>query len=316
MDAKDKNWAQVFPEPAEPCLYDASLEKDSCGVGFIAHIKGMPSHSIVDNGKHILCNMTHRGAVGADSRDGDGAGVMTGIPHAFFARDVKLKHGVVLPPEGQYAVGNVFMNPDPTLFRDSQSKFVELAHQLGLAILCWRTVTRNAGILGPVALSKEPLIVQPFLTPASNIAAPFSTDFNEIAFERALYLLRKKASHAISARKWFYICSLSAKNIVYKGQLAPSQVYAYFDDVRAPEFASHFCLVHSRFSTNTFPSWERAQPMRWAAHNGMFLILPLPSCVCISSTYSSSFYIKLPFALPDRFLWLYHFSSMELTRPV
>jgi glutamate synthase (NADPH/NADH) len=276
-DAGKGNWAEVFPEPPQRSLYASQeLEKDACGVGFIAHIKGSPSHSIVSQAKHILCNMTHRGAVGADSRDGDGAGVMTSIPHAFFAKEVKDRHGVELPPPGQYAVGNIFMNPDPTIFRESQTKFVELAHQLGLAILCWRTVKKNNAILGPVALSKEPLIVQPFMTTATNISSASSAmaggPFDEIGFERQLYLLRKKATHAISARKWFYICSLSSKNIVYKGQLSPVQVYSYFDDLTRPEFVSHFCLVHSRFSTNTFPSWDRAQPMRWCAHNGTYYL--------------------------------------------
>ena len=268
MLANESSWAGALP--AAQGLYDPEYEKDACGVGFIAHIKGAPSHSIVSQGKSILCNMTHRGAVGADSRDGDGAGILTGIPHDFFAKDVKAQFGVILPPPGQYAVGNVFMNRDPTIFRDSQTKFVELAHQLGLAILCWRTVARNNSILGPVASSKEPLIVQPFITTAANVSTRPSTEFDEIGFERQLYLLRKRSTHAISSSKWFYICSLSSKTIVYKGQLAPVQVYTYFDDLRNPDYTSHFCLVHSRFSTNTFPSWDRAQPMRWCAHNGLF----------------------------------------------
>lgn len=148
--------------PPKQGLYDPEYEKDSCGVGFITHIKGLASHSIVSKGQSILCNMTHRGAVGADARDGDGAGVMTAIPIDFFRKLVP-----VLVP-GRFAVGNIFMNQDPIIFRDCQAKFVEIAHQLGLAIIHWRTVPVNPEILGPVALAKQPKIVQPFITLAGN----------------------------------------------------------------------------------------------------------------------------------------------------
>jgi glutamate synthase (NADPH/NADH) len=152
------SWSNAIPH--KQGLYDPDYEKDSCGVGFITHIKGLASHSIIEKGQSILCNMTHRGAVGADARDGDGAGVMTCIPHSFF---LKLLPQFKLVP-GSYAVGNVYMNADPAIFRDCQVKFVEIAHQLGLSIIHWRTVPVNPGILGPVALAKQPIIVQPFIT--------------------------------------------------------------------------------------------------------------------------------------------------------
>ena len=245
-------------------MYDPDNEKDSCGVGFICHIKGKPSHKILSEARGILCNMTHRGAVGSDARDGDGAGVMSSIPHDLFSFELKRLFGITLPPSGHYAVGNVFFKPDDLILQESQAKFEELAGHLGLEILCWRSVPRDNTILGPSSRSKEPFILQPFIVPFDN--DPVSFDAKH--FERQLYLLRKKSTHALTLKKWFYICSLSTTNIVYKGLLSPVQVYKYFDDLNNPKFQTHFALVHSRFSTNTFPSWDRAQPMRWCAHNG------------------------------------------------
>ncbi|KXS20657.1 glutamate synthase [Gonapodya prolifera JEL478] len=256
------SWADSIPQAAG--MYDPRQEKDSCGVGFICHIKGKPSHKILADAKFLLCNMTHRGAVGADARDGDGAGVMSGIPHDFFATHVK-KQGVTLPPPGQYAVGNLYFKPDKSVRQESKEKFEEIAESLGLTVLAWRSVPRDNSILGPASKSKEPMIEQPFVTMAN---ADPSLPFNYQAFERALYVLRKQAIHAIGVKKWFYICSLSNKNIIYKGLLSPVQVYSYFLDLTDEDFKTHFALVHSRFSTNTFPSWDRAQPMRWCAHNG------------------------------------------------
>ncbi|RKO91909.1 hypothetical protein BDK51DRAFT_18838 [Blyttiomyces helicus] len=255
------SWADALPPPQG--LYNPELEKDACGVGFIVHIKGQPSHKIVADARGILCNMTHRGAVGADSRDGDGAGAMISIPHEFFASELSRNQKIALPARGTYAVGNFYFNPSENILAESQQRLTEIATSLGLRILCWRFVPRNNGILGPTSKKTEPVIMQPFIVPASS-----SASFDSAAFERDLYLLRKEATHALTLRKWFYICSLSSKIIVYKGLLSPVQVYNYFDDLTNPLFESHFCLVHSRFSTNTFPSWDRAQPMRWCAHNG------------------------------------------------
>lgn len=255
-------WADAIP--AKVGLYDPEYEKDACGVGFICHIQGVASHKILSDARGILCNMTHRGAVGSDARDGDGAGVMTSIPHAFFNSELKRLFGLSLPLAGHYAVGNIYFKPDDTVLQESQAKFEEIAGLLGLEILCWRSVTRDNTILGPSSRSKEPIIMQPFIIPVDNDPVTFDPKL----FERQLYLLRKRATHAITLKKWFYVCSLSTKIITYKGLLSPVQVYKYFDDLTNPHFQTHFALVHSRFSTNTFPSWDRAQPMRWCAHNG------------------------------------------------
>ncbi|ORZ30594.1 hypothetical protein BCR44DRAFT_1444394 [Catenaria anguillulae PL171] len=215
--------------------------------------------------------MTHRGASGADVRDGDGAGVMTSIPHDFFAATIHAEHGIDLPPQGRYATGNCYLNPSEPVYSESKRSFERLAASLGLRVLCWRRVPRNSSILGPYALSKEPMIEQPFVvlahSPASSSDAA-AAEFDEAKFGRLLYLLRKQAAHQISLRTWFYSCSLHASHIVYKGLLNPNQVYDYFYDLQDIRFAGHFALVHSRFSTNTFPSWDRAQPLRMIGHNG------------------------------------------------
>lgn len=255
-------------------LYDPDLEKDACGVGFTCHIKGVPSHKIVSDARNLLCNMTHRGAVGSDARDGDGAGVMTSIPHKFFVKNFEREVNIVLPPPGQYAVGNLFFKPDPETLQESKRQLEDIAESLGLRVLGWRQPPVDSTLLGPAAKSREPIILQPFVVLQSAYGTgvtPASTDaetFDERQFERQLFVLRKRATHTIGLHNWFYLCSLSNKNIVYKGQLAPIQVYQYYHDLVNADYEAHFALVHSRFSTNTFPSWDRAQPLRWAAHNG------------------------------------------------
>lgn len=217
--------------------------------------------------------MTHRGAVGSDARDGDGAGVMTSIPHKFFIKNFEREENIKLPPLGQYAVGNLFFQPKEDTVEESKRLLEETAESLGLRVLGWRQPPVDSTLLGPAAKSREPIILQPFVVLASAYGsgnAPEVTDperFDDRTFERQLYVLRKRATHS-SADNWFYICSLSNKNIVYKGQLAPIQVYQYYHDLVNADYEGHFALVHSRFSTNTFPSWDRAQPLRWAAHNG------------------------------------------------
>ncbi|KAJ3773747.1 NADPH-dependent glutamate synthase [Lentinula raphanica] len=258
--------------PANQGLYLNENEKDSCGVGFICHVKGQASHKIVSDARQLLCAMTHRGATGADSRDGDGAGVMTGIPHAFFKREAERDLGNTLPEPGEYAVGNVFFKAnDPVGLQSQQAVFSKIASDLGLRVLGWREVPTDGSILGPAASSKEPAILQPFVVLRAhygNGTVSQGGTFDATHFERQLYVLRKHATHSITLAKGFYICSLSTKNIVYKGQLSPPQVYNYYHDLNHVLYCSHLALVHSRFSTNTFPSWDRAQPMRWAAHNG------------------------------------------------
>ncbi|KAK6825136.1 Glutamate synthase [Apiospora arundinis] len=240
-------------------LYDPDLEKDACGVGFACHIKGKASHKIVSDARNLLCNMTHRGAVGSDARDGDGAGVMTSIPHRFFIKNFQNEQGIRLPPQGQYAVGNLFFKPDEETLQESKRQLEDIAESLGLKVLGWRNPPVDSTLLGPAARSREPIILQPFVVLTSAYGAENAPE---------LYVLRKRATHTIGLHNWFYLCSLSNKNIVYKGQLAPVQVYQYYHDLVNADYQAHFALVHSRFSTNTFPSWDRAQPLRWAAHNG------------------------------------------------
>jgi len=218
--------------------------------------------------------MTHRGAVGSDARDGDGAGVMTSIPHKFFVKEFGKEQGFTLPKQGQYAAGNVFFKPDTEVLKETLNTFEETADSLDLRVLGWREVPRDSSLLGPAAASREPIILQPFIVLKSAYGddkAPkesFESEFDEPYFERQLYVLRKRVTHVIGLHNWFYLCSLSNKNIVYKGQLSPVQVYEYYFDLVNVDYEGHFALVHSRFSTNTFPSWDRAQPLRWAAHNG------------------------------------------------
>ncbi|KAF2097422.1 glutamate synthase-like protein [Rhizodiscina lignyota] len=269
---ENRSWAGTLP--LKQGLYDPALEKDACGVGFAAHIKGKASHKIVTDARSLLCNMTHRGAVGSDARDGDGAGVMTSIPHKFFVKNFEKEQGIKLPPQGQYAAGNLFFKPDTEILKETIATFEDVATSLDLRVLGWREVPRDSTLLGPAALSREPIILQPFVVLRSaygeaNEPAPhFGEVFDESTFERQLYVLRKRSTHVIGLHNWFYLCSLSNKNIVYKGQLSPSQVYEYYHDLVNVDYEGHFALVHSRFSTNTFPSWDRAQPLRWAAHNG------------------------------------------------
>ncbi|KAF9239590.1 NADPH-dependent glutamate synthase [Melanogaster broomeanus] len=270
VERDPNSWDQSLP--ADQGLYLTEYEKDACGVGFICHIKGEQSHKIVSDARQLLCAMTHRGATGADSRDGDGAGVMTGIPHFFFKREAEREIGCILPDLGQYAVGNVFFKAnDPVQLQNFQTIFSNIASGLGLRVLGWREVPTDGTILGPAASSKEPAIYQPFVVLREHYGDGTTCQngpFDAKPFERQVYVLRKHATHTITLAKAFYVCSLSSKNIVYKGQLSPPQVYNYYHDLNHVLYRSHFTLVHSRFSTNTFPSWDRAQPMRWAAHNG------------------------------------------------
>lgn len=187
--------------PADQGLYSNENEKDSCGVGFICHIKGEPSHKIVSDARQLLCAMTHRGATGADSRDGDGAGVMTAIPHGFFKREAERDLGCVLPDPGEYAVGNVFFKPkDPVQLQTYQSVFANIASDLGLRVLGWREVPTDGTILGPAASSKEPTILQPFVVLRAHYGDGNTSQngtFDATHFERQLYVLRKHATHSM-----------------------------------------------------------------------------------------------------------------------
>ncbi|KAJ0279728.1 glutamate synthase [NADH] [Colletotrichum noveboracense] len=273
----DDRQIHIESEKEQYTPYEYQTENNDSWAGALPvkhHIKGKPSHKIVSDARNLLCNMTHRGAVGSDARDGDGAGVMTSIPHRFFIKNFEKEEGIKLPPLGQYATGNLFFKPDEETLQESKRQLEDIAESLGLRVLGWRRPPVDSTLLGPAAKSREPIIMQPFVVLTSAYGegnAPENTDpeqFDDRLFERQLYVLRKRATHTIGLQNWFYLCSLSNKNIVYKGQLAPVQVYQYYYDLVNADYEAHFALVHSRFSTNTFPSWDRAQPLRWAAHNG------------------------------------------------
>lgn len=246
-------------------LYDPSFEHDACGIGFVANIKGNKSHQVISDALTVLENMEHRGACGCENNTGDGAGIMIQTPHEFFF-DECLKLGVHLPAFGKYGVGVVFFPQEIRLREECRDIFNSAAEKLGLEVLAYRKIPVNPSSVGPTALSVEPEMEQVFIACPDHITDP-------LAFERKLYVLRNYASHTINntVKKdaiGFYIASLSYKTVVYKGQLISSQVRSYFPDLSNKRIVSAFGLVHSRFATNTFPSWRLAQPFRFIAHNG------------------------------------------------
>ncbi|MBK9379934.1 MAG: glutamate synthase large subunit [Chitinophagaceae bacterium] len=246
-------------------LYDPSFEHDACGIGFVANIKGHKSHQHISDALTVLENMEHRGACGCEKNTGDGAGIMIQTPHEFFF-DECLRLGVHLPSFGKYAAGMVFFPKEIRLREECRDILNRTAEKLGLEILAYRKVPVNTADIGPTALSVEPEMEQVFVACPDHISNPEE-------FERKLFVLRNYASHLINntVRKddiGFYMASLSYKTIVYKGQLTSHQVRQYFPDLSNKRVVSAFGLVHSRFATNTFPSWKLAQPFRFIAHNG------------------------------------------------
>ena len=246
-------------------LYRPEFEHDACGIGFVANIKGNKNHQIVSDALTILENMEHRGACGCENNTGDGAGLLIQTPHEFFFEEC-LKLGVHLPSFGKYGVGCIFFPKEIRLREECRDIFNRTAEKLGLEILTWRKVPVNPQDIGPTALSVEPVMEQVFIACPDHINDP-------MAFERKLFVLRNHSSHIINntVRKdaiGFYISSLSYKVVVYKGQLTSHQVRSYFNDLSNKRVVSAFGLVHSRFATNTFPSWKLAQPFRYIAHNG------------------------------------------------
>jgi Glutamate synthase domain 2 len=246
-------------------LYHPSFEHDACGIGFVANIKGTKSHQIISDALTVLENMEHRGACGCENNTGDGAGIMIQTPHEFFF-DECIKIGAHLPPFGRYGVGVIFFPADIRLREECRDIFNRAAEKLGLEILAYRKVPVNPDNIGPTALSVEPEMEQVFIACPDHINNPDD-------FERKLFVLRNYASHTINntVKKdaiGFYIASLSYKTVVYKGQLTSHQVRSYFPDLSNKRMVSAFGLIHSRFATNTFPSWKLAQPFRYIAHNG------------------------------------------------
>ncbi len=249
--------------PPKQGLYDPRYEKDACGIGFVVNIKGQKSHAIVRQGLQVLENLYHRGAQGCDPCTGDGAGILLQIPHDFLKRaaaDVRVK----LPNAGEYGVGMVFLPPDSGQRRQCETLFERVVEEEGVRLLGWRDVPVKSDAIGPVARRTEPAIRQIFL--ARDI-------LNEAQFERKLYVIRKRVEKAVresalEGRHYFYIPSLSGNTIVYKGLLLPHQIPLYYQDLSDASFTSALALIHSRFSTNTFPTWPLAHPYRYICHNG------------------------------------------------
>ncbi|MCC3375984.1 glutamate synthase large subunit [Cohnella sp. REN36] len=251
--------------PPKQGLYDPQYERDACGMGFVAHIKGRKSHDIIEQALSLLINMEHRGGQGSEPNSGDGAGILLQIPHAFFSKEAE-KLGFALPEEGQYAVGMVFLTQDEANRAKHEEIFSGIVAEEGLSVIGWRTVPTNDEKLGVSAKRVKPFVRQAFISRAEGLA-------DDLAYERKLYVIRKRAEKAIRYAgipdgEMFYFPSLSSKKIIYKGMLTTEQVGSFYTELHDPELVTAIALVHSRFSTNTFPSWERAHPFHYLIHNG------------------------------------------------
>jgi glutamate synthase (NADPH) large chain len=251
-----------LPEPQG--LYHPSLEHDACGIGFVASVKGHRSHDIILKGIQVLINLTHRGACGCDPETGDGAGVLIQIPHHFFARECS-KLGFTLPDPGEYGVGMTFLPVERHARLACEGIIERIVGEEGLHVLGWRDTPINGTAIGRVARASQPYIQQIFVGHAKGMT--------EDQLERRLYVVRKRAEAEIARsdienKEFFYVPSLSARTIVYKGLLLAPQIANFYPELSDPEVVSALCLVHQRFSTNTFPTWELAHPFRYIAHNG------------------------------------------------
>ena len=254
--------------PKKRGLYDPANEHDSCGVGFICDIKGHPSHQIIADAAFMNCCMEHRGGVGYEKNTGDGAGILTGLPHALFNQIAQSEFGEGLPELGTYGVGNVFLPHDEAERAHCKAVFESEISAAGQRLIGWRTlpIDPDAADIGNAARAAMPHFEQLFIAAAQSVRGD--------DFERKLYVIRKHTTHllrgdeALQQRQLFYVCSLSTKVIIFKGMLTPNQLFPFFKDLQNPGYESHLAMVHSRFSTNTFPSWDRAQPNRFMSHNG------------------------------------------------
>ena len=258
---------KILKKPGKIGLYDPAYEKDSCGVGMVANIKGIPSRQIMDDAYLVNSRMDHRGGCGFEENTGDGAGILIAIPDSFFKEVFKTLQ-IELPEKGSYAVGNIFLPKDVNEKRFCKEEIEKIIGDEGQEFLAWREVPiqpKEANV-GPAAILSQPSIEQLF------IKARKVEDQED--FERKLYLIRKRFSHRLrtnmelNERSLLFACSLSSKIIVYKGMLTPSQLFPFYTDLQQENFETHLAMVHSRFSTNTFPSWDRAQPKRYMCHNG------------------------------------------------
>ncbi|MEY2414330.1 MAG: glutamate synthase large chain [Acidobacteriaceae bacterium] len=250
--------------PRAQGLYDPRNEHDACGIGFVASIRGQKSHDIIRKGIEALINLTHRGACGCDPETGDGAGILIQIPHQFFLRECSAL-GIKLPAPGQYGVGMTFLPVEKHQRLQCEGILEGIVREEGLTVLGWRDTPVNGDAIGRVARASQPYIQQIFIG--------CSSAADEDAFERKLYVVRKRAETVIAQsdvedRHFFYMPSLSARTIVYKGLLLAPQIANFYGELSDPDVTSALCLVHQRFSTNTFPSWPLAHPYRYIAHNG------------------------------------------------
>ncbi len=255
----------MLPNTPERSLYDPAHERAACGIGFIANIKGIRSHSIITDGLSILSRLEHRGACGADPNTGDGAGILIQKPHEFNLK-AAAELGIILPEPDSYATGLVFLPPDNTISKKLISLFETTIVENGQRCFGWRDVPQVSSVAGSIARSVEPDIQQVFIERAAD------TPTVE-AFERKLYIIRKQMENQVRSNKlpgseYFHIPSLSVHTMVYKGLLLPDQIPLYFSDLTSGEMKSALALVHQRFSTNTFPTWDLAQPFRFLCHNG------------------------------------------------
>ncbi|MFV2068083.1 MAG: glutamate synthase central domain-containing protein, partial [Pirellulales bacterium] len=254
--------------PVRHGLYDPAHEHDSCGVGFVAHIRGERSHQIVLDADQVLRSMDHRGACGCEANTGDGAGILTALPHEFLRKVARDDLAADLPEPGRFAAGLVFLPTDAGERTRCQETVERIVAEQGQRLVGWRPVPvePNRANIGPAARAAQPDIRQLFIAAGDALEGD--------AFERQLYLIRKQASHLLrnvrqlTEAKKFYVCSLSTKVIIYKGMLTSYQLLPFFPDLEDPDYTTHLAMVHSRFSTNTFPSWDRAQPNRFMSHNG------------------------------------------------
>src|SRR5215468_115695 len=251
--------------PAREGLYDRANEHDSCGLGFIAHITGRKSHAVILQGLQILKNLTHRGATGADPLQGDGVGILLQLPDAFLRRACG-RQGLTLPAIGQYGVGMVFLPKEPASRIACEQEIERAIASEGQVLLGWRDVPTDNSGLSERTKEVEPLIRQVFIARGAN-------DMDQDALERKLYIIRKRSGHAIQALKLrhgreFYVPSMSTRTIVYKGMLLAHQVGEYYLDLKDEAMVSALAMVHQRFSTNTFPTWDLAHPFRLVCHNG------------------------------------------------
>lgn len=249
--------------PGKQGLYDPQFEKDNCGVGFVAHMKGNKSHTIIEQGLDVLVNLTHRGAVGSDPDSGDGAGILIQIPHEFLKKEMAALD-FTLPDEGDYGVGMVFLPQEPNARYFCEGVFEKYLASENLELIGWRHVPVNERACGLTARGTIPVVHQIFIKRG---------DLTATEFETKLYIVRKLVEKAIreayhTYTEAFYICSLSSKTMIYKGQLLARQIPEFYPDLKDPSMVSAIALVHQRYSTNTFPSWDRAQPFRFLAHNG------------------------------------------------